>query len=497
MVTLRQLYTYDLRCISATFSDFDSIMSSTNFIFSPTLIAAGVLLATVMTAQADIADEARNLIDSGDYRTALSLLEPNAKGGGPKLAMLMGECLFLDGAYKEAVPWLEEARRKGVPDASLLLGRIAFLNYDFDKASNYYAAYRKTASSNPANQDLDPDVFQSQLSTAEGFLERVEDIVILDSIAVSDELLLRTFRLPSSAGSVTDPEVIPFDDARHQASMAFVSESGDFMMWAQPDDEGYSRLVESYRLTDGSWDKPQYLPIELNGGGDTDYPFMMPDGTTLYFASDGEGSIGGYDIFVASRDASTGEFMQPQNIGFPYNSPFDDYLMAIDEENGIGWWVTDRNRLDKKLTVYVYRLNELRHNLNPDDDDLTDRARITSIAATHPEGTDVRMPDIDTSTNASLAKADFHLPMPKGREYTTLADFRNKQAADVMRKYLERSKAYDKECEKLAEARHRYSSRPDASQAAEVRRLEASTAESRSELRRLRSDIYRLELGRN
>ncbi len=472
-------------------------MSSKNFIFLPTLLISGAMLTTVMTARADIADEARSLIDSGDHRKALSLLEPTAKGGGPKIAMLMGECLFLDGDYEEAVPWLEEAKRKGVPEASLLLGRIAFLDYDFDTASSYYAAYRKAGSPNPANQDLDPNVFQSQLSTAEGFLERVEDIVIIDSIAVSDELLLKTFKLPASAGSVTEPDIIPFDDARQQASMAFVSESGDFMMWAQPDDEGYSRLVESYRLTDGSWDKPQYLPTELNGGGDTDYPFMMPDGTTLYFASDGEGSIGGYDIFVASRDASTGEFMQPQNIGFPYNSPFDDYLMAIDEENGIGWWVTDRNRLDNKLTVYVYRLNELRHNLNPDDNDLTDRARITSVAATHPEGVDVRMPDIDTSAASALSKADFHFPMPQGREYTTLSDFKNKQAADLMRKYLERRKAYDKERESLAEARRRYASRPDKPQADEVRRLEASTADSRSELRRLRSDIYRLELGRN
>lgn len=472
-------------------------MSYIKFTFPRKLIVAATVLLSVMTAQADIADEARSLIDSGDYRSALNLLEPNAKGAGPKVAMLMGECLFLDGDYTAAIPWLEEARRKGVPEASLLLGRIAFLNYDFDKAGSHYAAYRKAGSPGIANQDIDPVTFQSQLTTAEGFLERVEDIVILDSIAVSDEQLLRTFRLPASAGSLIEADAIPFDDARSQASMAFVSESGDFMMWAQPDDEGYSRLVESYRLTDGSWDKPQYLPAELNGSGHTDYPFMMPDGTTLYFASDGEGSIGGYDIFVASRDASTGEFMQPQNLGFPYNSPFDDYLMAIDEENGIGWWVTDRNRLDNKLTVYIYRLNELRHNLSPDDDDITDRARIASVAATQPEGADLRIPDIDTGTGSPLEKADFHLPMPQNREYTTFSDFRNRQAADTMHKYLERSKTYDKECESLTEARRRYASHPDASQAAEVRRLENLTAESRSALRRLRSDIYRLELGRD
>ncbi|MDE7188963.1 MAG: hypothetical protein K2N96_02340, partial [Muribaculaceae bacterium] len=112
-------------------------------------------------------------------------------------------------------------------------------------------------------------------------------------------------------------------------------------------------------------------------------------------------------------------------------------------------------------------------------------------------GTDVRMPDIDSSAVSPLTKADFHLPMPQGREYTTLSDFHNKQAAEAMRKYMEQSKAYEKECETLAEARRRYASQRSESQAAEVRRLETSTAESRSALRRLRSDVYRLELGRN
>lgn len=52
----------------------------------------------------------------------------------------------------------------------------------------------------------------------------------------------------------------------------------------------YSRI----RLLDG-WSEPEPL-TSLNEQGNVNYPFLMSDGITLYYASDGEGSLGGYDI---------------------------------------------------------------------------------------------------------------------------------------------------------------------------------------------------------
>lgn len=49
----------------------------------------------------------------------------------------------------------------------------------------------------------------------------------------------------------------------------------------------YSRI----RLLDG-WSEPEPL-MSLNEQGNVNYPFLMSDGITLYYASDGEGSLGG------------------------------------------------------------------------------------------------------------------------------------------------------------------------------------------------------------
>ena len=87
-------------------------------------------------------------------------------------------------------------------------------------------------------------------------------------------------------------------------------------------------------LDDGSLDHPMPMDSTLAEGADSAFPFLMPDGVTLYFANNGGNSLGGYDIFMTRRsdDADGRSYMQPQNIGMPYNSPYDDYMLAIDAQ---------------------------------------------------------------------------------------------------------------------------------------------------------------------
>ena len=82
---------------------------------------------------------------------------------------------------------------------------------------------------------------------------------------------------------------------------------------------------------------------------------MLSDGSTLYFAAEGdiENALGGLDIYMTRRD-ETGAFFSPTNVGMPYNSPYNDYMMAIDDAAGLGWWATDRNAPDGMVTVYIF-----------------------------------------------------------------------------------------------------------------------------------------------
>lgn len=55
--------------------------------------------------------------------------------------------------------------------------------------------------------------------------------------------------------------------------------------------------------------------------------YLHPDGKTMYFASEGHNSMGGYDIFMSKREKS-GYWGKPINLGFPINTPYDDFFFA-------------------------------------------------------------------------------------------------------------------------------------------------------------------------
>lgn len=452
--------------------------------------------------------DAQALMEDGDYDAARRVLEnmltsmPKARRTARACSML-GICYYELGQYENALAWLTDARDKGSADADLYLGRLAFLDYNFSEAGRLYGQY----ASRKGSTSPDLEEFRRQLSVANKALNAVEEITVIDSLAVPAYDFFKFYRLSPQSGRILPPEKIPFEQGRRFATTAFANERGDFMMWAEPDSVGYTRLVESIKLTDGTWHEPIFTSEILNDGGDADFPFMMPDGLTLYYASDGDGSIGGLDIFVASRDAGTGEYLQPRNMGMPYNSPFDDYLLAIDELNGVGWWATDRNLLSDKVTIYVYRLNDARKNLDPDNPDLMARARLADWRATAPQDADPEETDElerQRETLASTPEApepddapDFLFRMPRGRVITSLSDFQNTEARRLMQSYLLTQTRMTADEAKLKELRRKYvEARTESARRAlgeAILPYENQIATHRKTLLTLRSDIIRAE----
>lgn len=54
--------------------------------------------------------------------------------------------------------------------------------------------------------------------------------------------------------------------------------------------------------------------------------YITIDGETMYIASEGHESIGGYDIFISKK--VQGQWTAPVNMGFPINTPYDDFFFA-------------------------------------------------------------------------------------------------------------------------------------------------------------------------
>lgn len=379
-------------------------------------------------------------------------------------------------------------------DELLSQGREAYLDYRFDDAARLYAQAKKKARRADEFFADKYDEYSNQLSSARNFLERVEKIQIIDSITVPRREFFKSYRLPASAGSLRGADALP-GKRTDNVDYVFTNEGEDYKVWAEPDTTGYMHLVESSRLTDGSWSDPSPLSDELSEDCDAIYPFMMSDGVTLYYADNGENSLGGYDIMVATRDAADGSFLQPSNLGFPYNSPYDDYLLAIDELNGVGWWATDRNQLDDELTVYVFVTNDLRTNYSPDEDDVVAFARIDDYIATQPEDADyedllatIRAIDPEARTK----KQEFTLAAPGGRIFHRYDELPNADARATVKRYLSAAQELAEAESSLSDQRRRYAESRSESLGRQIAQAEARIEKTRSDVARLRSEAYKV-----
>ncbi len=87
-------------------------------------------------------------------------------------------------------------------------------------------------------------------------------------------------------------------------------------------------------MPDGSWGNVKNLGPEINTKFDEDAPFVHSDGKTLFFASTGHNTIGGYDIFRS--EFKQGAWSIPYNVGKPVNTSQDDkfYVVSSDGERG-------------------------------------------------------------------------------------------------------------------------------------------------------------------
>lgn len=454
---------------------------------------------------ADIISDARALIDNSKFSEAKELLseELEANPDSPNAGMmngLLGEALFLTGDLDKAKEHLEIAKKRGVADASRWLGKIALYNYDFNSAVTLYDNYIKQK--NTAKKPLDPNAGSERkgIEKAIEALDRVERLQIIDSLTVPKKEFFSNYRISAPSGRLMSPELSPLPQFMQDAEVVYINEQGDNMIWAMTDTIGKKSIVESIKLTDGNWHEPIFTPQVLNGNGDSDYPFMMPDGLTLYFSNNGEDSMGGYDIFIASRDAVDGTWLAPQNLGMPYNSPFDDYLLAIDEVTGVGWWATDRNLIPDHLTIYVFIPNDRRINIDSEEQNPIPYARISGIKLTQDEETDYQeiLDAIQKIDPAKTEKeAEFNFRLPDGTLYTRFEQLPDEEMINDMKNYLDAKDFYTKSASQLDALRKDYHiNGSTATLKLQISDLEASLGKQRSNLKKLKNKVISHSLRR-
>ena len=117
--------------------------------------------------------------------------------------------------------------------------------------------------------------------------------------------------------------------------------------WSMPDTAGVRNIYYARDLG-ARWSSPYKMPFSST----EDEIFPMVSGGKLYFASKGLFGVGGYDIYVCERRAD-GRWGEPRNLGFPYSSPYDDFLFVNTPDGRYSIFASNRDCSIDSVSVYV------------------------------------------------------------------------------------------------------------------------------------------------
>ena len=174
------------------------------------------------------------------------------------------------------------------------------------------------------------------------------------------------------------PNVLDTDSGHDYVKGLYAPDWNDVLYFSAEGPSG-TRDIMMTMLDDTVWTAP--VPVVELSDQSTDeiYPMLSPDGKTIFFASDGLYGVGGYDLYKSVWDEQRQRWSAPQNMGFPYSSPADDFLYVESEDGDYALFAS--NRECGRDSVYVYAV---RYEDYPVHTPMTDPFELQELALVNP-----------------------------------------------------------------------------------------------------------------
>lgn len=213
-------------------------------------------------------------------------------------------------------------------------------------------------------------------------------------------------------------------NSRYMETTASMTPNGKTLYFASnhPDGYGGMDIYKAEKQADGSWGKPENLGPEINTPYNEDAPFIHPDSKTLFFTSDGPGSMGGTDIFKSYRVG--GKWRAPENLGYPVNTPTDDNYFTLTANGKMGYFSSERKGGKGGQDIYYFEMPESEANIP-----LTlIKGRILAGEELKPVPTEIKVVDVEANQkidyvyNPDPETGNYLIILPPGRNYDLIIE---------------------------------------------------------------------------
>ncbi len=237
-----------------------------------------------------------------------------------------------------------------------------------------------------------------------------------------EELLYSVFR----DSTYTPPEAFPYpiNSAGNQGTQS-LSQDGRIMFFTacnRPDTKGGCDLYYCMKSGD-AWSNPKNIGNPVNTRYWESTPFLAQDGKSLFFASNRPGGLGGMDLWISEQDTKRG-WSAPRNLGPSVNtsgdemSPFllvDGKTLFFASNGGVGMGGFDLYKCDLSSLSVPENLGYGINTFN-DEDAITINAGSNQGLFTS---------NRDTRTGKDIYQVDLHSFMPAQYNYTISGTVRN------------------------------------------------------------------------
>ncbi len=201
----------------------------------------------------------------------------------------------------------------------------------------------------------------------------------------------------------------PNINSKYLETTGSITPDGKTIYFASNRPQGYGGMdiYVSQKKDDGTWGPAENLGPAVNTSANEDAPFIHPDQWTLFFTSDGKGSMGGRDIFLTRLFNQ--EWTKPENLGYPLNTTMDDNYFTLSADGRLGFFASNRKGGTGGQDIYSVDMPEQESNIP-----LTMiKGRILNSETGEPMPTTIYMVD-----NSSGKKLDFvYQPDPVTGDY--------------------------------------------------------------------------------
>lgn len=118
-------------------------------------------------------------------------------------------------------------------------------------------------------------------------------------------------------------------DAKGSEYGVWMTAGQDTILFSSENQAGNTDIYYAIKLPTGEWGEARILPGKINSDQyNENFPVLANDGQRIYFSSDNEQSMGGYDLFYADWNPITKEWSAPVNIGYPINDTYNNYNIS-------------------------------------------------------------------------------------------------------------------------------------------------------------------------